>query len=378
MANRLSTAEILAAARAADGSGSRGTKTIARAAGSELPVESPNSSASVAVLEPDGSTEDFTDQTTPEGNSPADRNGKAVASTPPSVSKLIAAARDDAQQARQSANAPPSMASIFAELRAETPPALPAPPSMARMLADIRGGSAVTPVNQTSSKKEAASDSRASQPNKSGSATGRGSTASILAAARKQGAGGGKPSGKPPASPTGENEKPSGTASILAAARKQGGARSAKPPAKTSASPVAEKPSGTAAILAAARKQGGAATAAAPSPAKKPSQQPARAVSERNNASKSAVGDADRADGRPRPARIAEILAQVRCENPAELAPSELPSLVEMMASLRHLSEQQSTRRGDLRSTAVPWTDRVRDWFAGRKNRIAVRQFDHS
>ena len=376
MAHRLSTAEILAAARAADGSGPRGTKTLARADGSELPVESPNSSASVAVLEPDDSTEDFGDQSTPAEFPPADRNGKAVAATPPSVSKLIAAARDEAQEASQSSNAPPSMAAIFAELRKERSSALPTPPSMAQILADIRGGSAVTSVNQISSKKEAASDSRASQTNKSGSATGRGSTASILAAARKQGAGDGKPSGKPPASPTGE--KPSGTASILAAARKQGGARSAKPPATTSASPIGEKPSGTAAILAAARKQGGAETAATPPPPKKPSKQPARAVSERSNAARSAVGDADRADGRPRPARIAELLAQVRCESPAELAPSELPSLVEMMASLRHLSEQQSTRRDDLRSTAVPWTERVRDWFVGRKNRIAVRQFDHS
>ena len=377
MANRLSTAEILAAARAADGSGAGGRKLAAPGVGRSSRAERPDSSSSVAVLEREDSTEDFEEQAALEEIPPANENGKVVASTPPSVSKLIAAARGDAREGSRSSKAPPSMAAILADLRKETSPALPTPPSMARILADVRGGSAVTPVKETTSKDKAASDSRDSKTDTSRSTTGRGSTASILAAARKQGgAGGGKPSVKQPANPAGE--KPSGTASILAAARKQGGAKSGKPPAKTSASPVGEKPSGTAAILAAARKQGRAGTTATASSSKKAIKQPPRDVSEKIREARSTAGDADHADGRPRPARIAEILATVRCENPAELALSELPSLVEMMASLRRLSEEQSARRREVRSTAMPWRERVRQWFAGKRHRIAVRQFDHS
>lgn len=311
MANRPSTAAILAAARAADG-----RRNGANGSNSQVAPKPPTPAETQGVPTPPQAVARL-----PAVELPVERNG-SDAVVPPSVAAILEKVRGQREATTVDAR-PPSVATILDHVRGSGPRGVVNPPSMATVLEDVRraaGGTGSRPARP------------AATP-----AVHRAPTGVNAAAGRR------------PA-----------TADILAAARKQDGSGPSVPgaPAKASA------PSKTAAILAAARRQGaGAATGpAAASPRPKPSPRPIMTGSP-SAAVSPPPKESD--DAAVRPNSIAKTLAAVRSaagaglgDPPADLT---LPPLAEMVSALRQLDVGSATR---VRNRPTGWVAKLRSWFA--------------
>lgn len=397
MPNRLSTAEILAAARAADGKRRGAASTAATKRSKVAAGNSQDGGGGVAIQEiEEASPREPVVIAASNGHASvappqtalmiaairSQPNGTALVHPfPPSVATMLASIHSQPNGVAAPASIPPSVATMFAAIRGEdchrSAPA--APLSVAGMLADVRGVAQPIPIARNTHTGE---DSQLdSPPAVNGKPHGR--TTDILAAARRQGAvGSGKSLEKPTRKPA------SATADILAAARRQGAAGASKPSGnsrKKAASPAAlngsQPPKRTTAdILAAARNQGAAkGTSRTPTPnsvsAKSKPPRQSRQTAGIDNITAPAKAAAD---NRPQPSSIAKILTAVRCGSAGETAPWEYPPLGEMVVQMRGVSDRYLSPRSRPILVDQSWATRVRNWFRWRGDRIAVRQFDQS
>lgn len=419
MSKRLSTAQILAAARGADGDkGAQPAPSTTEPTYGQPPTRQPKNV--------EGTSNDTSETDRPVKE--ASETEGVASDFPPSVASLLGSVREQAEPRAPSGknplDRPPGVKDLIDQVRSETTgrsastsrevPADPSrPPSIATFLNAVREstpgeasqGRSPQVVPQESVAKEKSSD-RPERPAKA-----RMSTAEILAAARKGGgAGGGGKSAASPSSPTsGSGTGASRTAAILAAARKQDGVSATqepKPPATEKKSDSSVGASKTASILAAARKQGGGSGAKASESLKKPG--PATGASKTASilaaarkqggggappvsargagdsarrdpgkrtptAKKSLgvtreIGHSDSADGLPRPAKISEILASIRCVPEEQSALSELPSLERMVAALREVQPGKLGMSVVEEESASDWKSRLRQWWKSRES----------
>jgi len=307
MVTRLSTAEILAAARAADGKRSVATSApvvTERTSESKAEPKTPAAENLVAARVSEAIPED----------------GAVGAAQPPTIATILQQIRQDRVTPDASPDVPTSMNAVLAAVRSDGRPGDACPASMTAILQRVRemcGTSSPVPRAAPTVTTPASSPAK--------NATKKLSTAEIIAAAR-------------------QNVKPSQQAERPAIA--------AKPAAKATS---------TADILAAARRQGAATGDRTAAKRSEPKARPSVAAPQ---SSQPAESVADASDARPRPPAMAELLATVRSSTQARQADIEYPPLSEMLQELRRLD-----RRGISRTMSRPgadgWIARIRRWFTG-------------
>ncbi len=337
MTRRPSTAEILAAARAADGRKPSGTTSTATAPPSQAGVED-----QIDTQEPAAPTT---------SSDKVDKSDKVVAPK----NRRSESERPDAASVEAGAATPPSMASILQRVRAGregSPAAAIVPPAMSRILEDVRGDrSAPAPLSAKSildqvrqpgsARPVPKSDSESSEAAKpvSASSQRRMSTAEILAAARKPAGSNASPSSTDTQKTGAAEKRPSArskTAEILAAARRQDGAGPKKPGAPKAGAGADRPPR--------------------PKPPKKTS--PPAAESVKGRAATSTVS----------PPSISEMLSAVRAvAGPQAATATTYPPLSEMIAMLRQ-QDRRSTARdhtelaGRRKNGSGNWLSRLQRW----------------
>jgi hypothetical protein len=319
MANRPTTAEILAAARAAANRPS-------------TPKESASNGVALAEHRPE----------TLEAVSRGEET-RGGGETPERMLTQAARATEGSNGA-----SPPRMQEILAEVRSSSSSSESwrgesAPPSVAAILAEVRRICGTMPTESINTA-DAVQRANASPPTPKR----RPSTAEILAAARNQGASSGLAASSATA-PSGDT-RPRTTAEILAAARRQGGATA------SSASVASSKRARTLGASSPAKKgerlQGDV-------PARTPTPVRTTTVPPGGDAVNPGVVD----DAKPRPKPIDELLADVRANATARtVVDADLPSLPEMIAALRRLDEQRQARRNG-RAGESGWRALLRRWL---------------
>lgn len=296
MALRPTTAEILAAARAA---GSRSAPAAAASTSDAAGV-------GTVTLEPPVTQERHTQVPAP---APPSINGDRTAAVPPSIGSILRDVKVGREGSTAVAAVPPAVMSMLAQIRGTQAGTKPTPPSMAKILADMRHAC--------------------------------GTTAAVPALPAET---------APPASVTAPKRRPS-TSEILAATRKKASGAASEPPATLHARSHDPAPPKTSSILEAAQRQGGAGSAGtvAPTAGDVSRFKVAPAITAKSDGTGlKSVGEASRA---ARPKAIADVLAAARAAvagEPDSFAETSFPPLRDMVAELRQSDRRRSTqiRRG--------------------------------
>jgi hypothetical protein len=310
MATRPSTAEILAAARAADGK----VSAVSQSAHAATPTAH--------------------DANAPTGTKDSRANGVSPAAAehaPPQIKTILREVQGEREQTTPTVVAPPSVQTMLQAVcgNEDDDVGVSRPASVAAMLAEVRricGTTEKTPPHSVPTPTPPIAD-RTTASQSARSKPGRLSTAEILAAARQQGssASNGKPSSPVPACSSAGT-----TQDILAAARRQGAATGAQPSGTgTRSKPKASQP---------------VAVAASTPGVKEPTTE---------------VAD----DGRSRPPSMSDVLSRVREETQRRAASVNYPSISEMMRAMRDVDRRTSdrlVRRPDRNG----WISKMKRWFA--------------
>lgn len=217
MANKLSTSEILAAARAADGRQPSPQKSVAA---DKLRV-----GVTRKVL-----SDDLTVKQVPD--SPEEESVR-----PDSMRMLLERVRETSNVAPIEELRPAALGEVLKDVRRLAGTGLPEPRSMSKILLQVRQETGSSPLTASSTQGVRLEKKPVDRP-----ALGRPSTAEILAAARKPVSEKPDPRPVPSASNRKAGSGPS-TADILAAARKQGAVSAADRPDRPLNSHTAKKPS---------------------------------------------------------------------------------------------------------------------------------------